>query len=146
MTLLTEKVIHEKVLVKTPEITSARLLAGPYLYSLFFAYRAIVGRVCWLILDGARKGRAIPWYRERAIHELFRSVFSEEEMKTFASLQDMWMQWVRETVEKKFQEAATLVIRGEELARELVQKARTIESAVEEMQAKNKIEPDKPPT
>lgn len=133
---LTEEEIIEKILIRTPEITAARLLAGPYLYSLLFAYRAIVGRATSLVLDGRNEGKAVAWYRHADMRELFDAVFSAEELKTFDALERQWMRWVRDTIEAKFQQAATDVIMGADQAKQFIQKAREIEAAVEKVEAK----------
>jgi hypothetical protein len=136
---LSDEVIQEKILVRNPELASARLLAGPYLFSLFFAYRAIVGRAAWLLMDGRNRNKVIAWYRESEMRELLDTVFSKEEMRTFSALEGMWMKWIRESIETKFQDAASAIIKGEELARDLVRQARAIESAVDEMEARSSI-------
>ncbi len=75
------------------------------------------------------------------MRDLFDSVFSAEELKTFAGLERQWMKWVRDTIETKFQEAATEIIMGADQAKQLIQKARQIDTAAEKVEAK--IEADR---
>jgi hypothetical protein len=54
---LTEERLIKDFGAHSAEVDNARLYAGEYLFALFWAYRAITGRIAFQLLQGRKKGK-----------------------------------------------------------------------------------------
>ena len=93
-------------------IEDCRLFVGPILWSLFFAYRALVGRAAWLFVKGKEQGYIKPWYEDSGIRQILSAVMDESELASFDSLQIGKFQHMCQLLESKILAEADQIISG----------------------------------
>ena len=71
------------------EVEEARPFAGEYLYSCFYVYRAMTGRIAYLLTKGRDKGHISPWYEDSALRQVLRVVLTRDELTDFDSQEGM---------------------------------------------------------
>lgn len=112
-----------------------RLYTGEYLWSLFFAYRQLIGRISILVKEGREKKNVPIWWQDRICKQVISSLTTEEELQEFTSLKISKIDWLLSHIEEKYLNAANKVITGEasidmdiELAQRII---RSVGSATE---------------
>jgi hypothetical protein len=78
---ITDEFIHDS-LKRVDLVENERPYLGDILWSLFFTYRAFLGRLATLIVMGKKRGHIEPWQRDNGVRQILSSVFSEQELKT----------------------------------------------------------------
>lgn len=110
---------------------SARLFAGQYLYSLLFAYRALIGRIYTFLLDLREKGETAPWYEDAEVRALLGTILTEDEREAFYSRRNLHYDWLRNLIEQKFVQYANEIASGNVAAETAVEQAgKIIEAAM----------------
>lgn len=113
---------------------SARLFAGQYLYSLLFAYRALIGRIYTFLLDlREKKGETetAPWYEDAEVRALLGTILTEDECEAFYSRRNLHYDWLRNLIEQKFVQYANEFASGNVAAETAVEQAgKIIEAAM----------------
>ncbi|WPC72428.1 hypothetical protein [Vibrio porteresiae] len=90
-----------------------RLYAGEYLWSLFFCYRQLVGRICIVIKKG-REAKNVPlWWEDRICKQVISSICSNDELNKFNSLKFSRINWILNHIEQKYLQASNKIITGE---------------------------------
>jgi hypothetical protein len=112
-------------------VEKARLLAGEYLYSLFWAYRAFIGGIALRLAACRDEGHFQPWWEDDHVRDLLRTVLTDEEFQEFTALQIGKFLWVTRTLEGKFLLAATDIVDGRRAATDAFEQAREILGAAE---------------
>lgn len=93
-------------------IEDCRPFIGPILWSLFYAYRALVGRTGWLFVKGKDQGYIEPWYEDSGIRQILGAVMDESELASFDSLQVGKFQHMCQLLESKILVEADQIISG----------------------------------
>ena len=99
--------------MQTPEIDSARLYAGEYMFALFWAYRAISGRIAFIVMNGQRNGTIQDWAQDHGIRQLMWYVLTDAEIQEFDNLQLGKVNWLRNQIEQKMLAHSAKIISGE---------------------------------
>ncbi len=93
-------------------IEDCRPFVGPILWSLFYAYRALVGRAAWLFVKGKEQGYIEPWYEDSGIRQILGAVIDKSELASFDSLQFGKFQQMCQLLESKILAEADQIISG----------------------------------
>ncbi len=122
-----------------------RLFAGEYLYSLFYTYRAIVGRIALSLVPELQKDEKIKaWYKNPDIRQVLERVFNGSELAEFDAFSVNHYSWLRLKIESKFLEAAREIISGKEAADQGFEQAEALIAAASKLQDQTR-EQTKPP-
>jgi hypothetical protein len=70
---------------RTNHVESERPYLGEVLWSLFFVYRAFLGRLAVLIVMGKRRHHIDNWRDDNGVRQILSSVFNEQELKALLS-------------------------------------------------------------
>lgn len=67
-------------------IERIRPFIGEYLWGLLFAYRALLGRLCYLYYVGLKARELKPWFEDKHCLALVRSLLSDQQFAEFTAL------------------------------------------------------------
>jgi len=121
----------------SPEVDAARLYAGEYLFSLFWAYRAITGRIALRVVDGAKKGKIQDWAQDTGIRGLMCHVLTAAEISEFDALTIGKVKWLWARIEQKMLEHSAKIISGEASATFGLEQAQKVAQAASRLETKN---------
>ena len=93
-------------------IEDCRPFVSPILWSLFYAYRALVGRAAWLFVKAKEQGYIEPWYEDSGIRQILGAVIDESELASFDSLQFGKFRHMCQLLESKILAEAEQIISG----------------------------------
>lgn len=117
------------------DIEYIRPFLGEDVFANFFAYRAIFGRVAYVLQDGVKNRSLGNWFRDEDIREILLVVFSEEEMSTLEGLQSGHFSYMRNLLEEKILSDMRKVISGEVSTAEGLEQGRKILATVQRVDA-----------
>jgi hypothetical protein len=103
--------------------------AGEYLFALFYAYRAFVGRVSYLLIREFHKDQLRSWHDDVAIGRLLAGVLTPEEQTQVSGAPSGRMRLVQQLIESKMKKYIADVISGEASATFNLDQARRIIAA-----------------
>ncbi len=121
--------IAAAIKAQSKDVEKARLLAGEYLYAIFFAYRAFIGGIELHLVMGGEKGTFEPWWEYDHILDLLRPVLTEDEWNEFQAQRIKKYSFVVGKLEGKFLLVANEIIDGRRAAADAFEQAREILSA-----------------
>ena len=117
------------------ELERIRPFVGEYQWSLFYAYRMLVGRICVLFLE-AKEGRGIFWRDDPAIKNLLQLLLDAEEIRRVQDGAFGNLFLVRQLIEEKILAEAGRVISGQASAETGLEQARQIIDAATRLRSK----------
>jgi hypothetical protein len=126
----------KKLADATESAESARPFATGDIYALLFVYRAIIGRIIFGLMDGAKKGKLMPWPLDPVVHQHLKVGLSEEEFSQFEKRKFAHYSWVLSVLQSKFLEAAHRLVIGEESAKAALKQSRKAIDEVNEAEAR----------
>ena len=127
--------LEEAEILSTPEMDQARPFLGEKLYAMTFSYRAIVGRICFLLKWDVQKGHVSPWFQDDGIKRLLREVLAPQEMEQFEGLTRRRVMWMRNLLEAKILDDLRKVIAGTQLVDEGLEQAQRILGMVQTLES-----------
>ena len=71
----------EYSIFSNPQIEYVRPFLGEHLFTLFFIYRAVNGRICVLLERDVKAGEVKPWFDDAGVHRLLRTILTEDEIR-----------------------------------------------------------------
>jgi hypothetical protein len=113
---------------------NARLLSGEYLYAIFFAYRALHGRLIEVFLKMKELNSFSPWITDKGIHSIALQVLDEEKWIKIKSMQTNRFLLLRREFENTFIRHAENVISGKASTNEGLQHGLSIIEELASMQ------------
>lgn len=116
---------------------NARPFVGEFIYALFFAYRALSGRVAFFIKNGVEKGKVDNWFEDPGIRRLISAALTPEEIKQFDETKVRMFMWLRNLIEQKILGQANRIISGEEAGHLGLEQAQRIVDAARELLEKH---------
>jgi hypothetical protein len=119
----------------TTTIEDVRPYVGEYLWALFFSYRAIMGRILFLLQLARTDADKIEWYKDRGIRHLLNAVLTEQEVQAFDGLEFMKVMWLQERLESKILAATQKIISGETFGAESLEQAELIRQSIAKLPA-----------
>jgi hypothetical protein len=111
-----------------------RPFVGEYLYALFFAYRAFIGRIAVLLMTGLRFGEFKEWADDDGIKQLLTSLMTPDERHEFERLKLGRFTWILALVEQKMLTHMERVISGTDSADISLAEARRIREAASHLE------------
>lgn len=99
---------------QTREVDAIRPFIGEYIYSLYYAYRALTGRVAYILLKGREAGRISPWYDDAAVRQLISVFMTGEEVNQFNAVECGKFGWMRCLIDQKMLSQMSRIVSGEE--------------------------------
>jgi hypothetical protein len=112
-----EKLTEERLIkdfgAHSAEVDNARLYTGEYIFALFWAYRAITGRIAFQLLQGRKKGKIEDWAADSGLRQLLGYVLSGQEIEDFDKLKINRVNWLHNQIEQKMLSHAAKIISGE---------------------------------
>ena len=115
-------------------VERVRPFLGEPLYLQFFIYRAITGRVAYLLEKGLKAGKLTPWYEDDGIHQLLGHVLTEKEIRHLKQQDISQLHWVQNAIEAKILVGMQRLIAGEISSQEGVKQAQNILEQVRTIQ------------
>lgn len=110
---ITENDINNLFSGKLEAVNEHRLFAGELIYSYFYSYQRIIGRVSIVIKKG-RVNKNVPlWWEDDICKSVISAVCNENEKEAFNQLKFQRINWLLNHIEKKFLSAANQIISGE---------------------------------
>ena len=116
-------------------IDGVRPFVGEALYFQFYIYRAVNGRVAFLLEKGLKSGEIAPWYKDDGINQLLGFVLTKAEIKQFQRQRISQLHWVQTAIEEKILSSLQKLIAGEISSEEGVAQARKNLEAVRKLEA-----------
>ena len=129
----TEKIV-EYLKVRDNPVEKVRPYIGEYLWSIFFAYRQLMGRIPWLLSLSLKDVDKAEWHKDNGIRQILEAVLSENELAKFESTRLGKISWLEQRLESKILAASQKMISGEELGAEALKQAELILQRVDKAQ------------
>ena len=121
-------------------VEKVRLYVGEYLWSMFFAYRQIMGRITYLLSLSLEDAKNAEWHKDNSIRQVLEAVLSENELVEFESIRLGKISWLEQRLESKILAASQKIISGEELGAEALKQAELILQRVAKAQMADRRE------
>jgi len=119
-----------------PDVENVRPYIGEYLWSIFFAYRAVTIRTLFLMHKGLNDPKKLNWHEDKGILSLMSSVLTENQMQRFNRLQFGKFNLFRELFEGLMLATMSKVISGEKFSSEMISQAKIITEKASELSNK----------
>ena len=124
-----EKVV-KYVAISDNTVEKVRPYIGEYLWSMFFAYRQIMGRIPWLLYESLKDANKAEWHKDNGIRQILEVVLSKNELAEFETIAICKISWLQEHLESKVLTALQKLISGEEFSAESLKQAKLIQQRV----------------
>lgn len=121
-----DKKIIEYLDVKNNHVEKVRPYIGEYLWSLFFTYRQIMGRIPYLLYMGLKDANKAEWDKDSGVEQILNAVLSESELDEFEKKKITKLSWLQRKLEAKILMASKKIISGEEFGAESLKHAELI--------------------
>ena len=121
------------------DVESSRPFVGDYLWSLFFAYRAIMGRF-WVLLVFGREDASniVHWSMDSGVRQLLEAVLTSSELDEIYKARLGGVESTRKTIEAKILNAANRIISGEEASKLGLDQAKKIAAAASAVELRSR--------
>ena len=120
-----EKILEYLAISDNPA-EKVRPYIGEYLWSMFFAYRQIMGRISFLLHESLENADKAEWYKDNGIRQILEAVLSKNELAKFESTDLGKISWLQQQLELKILAASQKIISGEEFGVESLKQAESI--------------------
>ena len=122
-------------LLATPDLEQARPFLGEKLYAMAIIYKAVLGRIWYLLQRDATSGHISAWFQDDGIHRLLRQILTPEEMKHFKELKRSRVNWTRNILEEKLLKDLRKVIAGTQSVDDGLEQGHRILEAVQQVES-----------
>lgn len=112
-----------------------RPFIGEYLYALFFAYRALISRISYIVMQGRDKGHISTWFTDKGIRQLIATVMNNEEIEKFDNLPISKISYMKNLVEQKMLRHISKILTGESDSELSLEQARKIAEATSQLES-----------
>jgi hypothetical protein len=109
-----------------PPVDRARAFATPYMYGLYFAYRALLGRVVVKLELASKRGTMEPWYLDEQIRELLLRAIGKVQFERWDSDPIFKLQRAFEAIENRMLEHVGEIISGKASADLMLEQTQSI--------------------
>ena len=123
-------------------IEDVRPFVGEHVFTLFFIYRAVHGRICFLLESGVKAGKVTPWFEDQGIHQLLSTVLTDGEWQAFTELNHGHVGWMRSLIEGKMLGELRKIIAGEISTTEGLEQAQRVHSIMSEVNVSDRARSD----
>ena len=115
--------IAEYIEDKENNVEKARPYIGEYMWSLFFAYRQIMGRILFLLYAGLEDENKAQWDKDKGIRQILNAVLTQNEIDEFDRKRLGKLALLQRKLEAKILTESQKLISGEELGSESLKQA-----------------------
>jgi hypothetical protein len=119
------------------EVEIDRAFAGEYLFSLFYAYRAFIGRVAYLLMKSYKTGKLQPWHDDATLTSLLRDVLAAEELFLVQRTGATRLRLVQRLIEQKMLTHIAEVVSGTASATFNLDQAQRIIASASQVKSKD---------
>ena len=116
------------------EIDRVRPFLGERAFTLFFIYRAVHARICFLLETGVKAGEVKPWFEDAGIHQLLRTVLSGSDFQAFTELNHGHVGWMRSLIEGEILDELRKIVAGEVSTAEGFEQARRVQEIMRDVE------------
>ena len=120
------------MLTKTDNVEKYRLYFGEPLWMLFFVYRAFIGRITVLLIEGIEKSDIIDWTKDKSTISLLENILSNEEMENLNNILPIAMHNLLAILENKIIHEINKVVSGQKASEETFENAKKISHLMQE--------------
>lgn len=118
--------INKYIGIKEFNVEKSRPYIGEYLWSLFFAYRQIMGRILYLVYTGVEDENKAQWDKDKGIRQILNAVLNQDEINEFDEVKFGKVVLLQRKLEAKILKASQKIISGEEFGAESLKHAELI--------------------
>ncbi|MEQ1905719.1 MAG: hypothetical protein ABL888_16140 [Pirellulaceae bacterium] len=122
---------------KYNQLEQHRPFFGEHLWYLFFGYRAVIGRMGFLIKRDRDTGSRVHWRQDDLIKQHLAALLTEQELADIYSSKLAPSQKMREYIKQKILHVSTQIISGQRSAADSLETAKQIAIAIAESTAEN---------
>ncbi len=115
---------------KAMQAENHRLLAGDYLWSLFWAYQALCARTAILFQTGRAKKNVDAWYNDSGCRSIIQSLCTPAEFTEFERQEVGKITWIRNLIVSKFMQTANRILSGQSSVDTALEESQRIVRAV----------------
>jgi len=126
--------IKSSICDNSDNVEIIRPFIGEYLYNLFFGYRALMGRISYIVMEGRDKGNISKWFENQGVRELIASVSNKEEFKQFDNMQINKISYIRTLIEGKILSHISKILSGESNSELSLKQASKIAAAINQIE------------
>ena len=124
-----ESLVSSMFAKQVDEVEIIRPFIGEYIYSLFYTYRAITGRVAYVLISGRDAGVINIWYKDAGVRQLISAFMTKEESDYFDKVDCGKFSWLRSLIEQKMLAQMNRIISGVESGNLALEQAHNIYEA-----------------
>ena len=122
-------------------LEEVRPYVGEYLWSVFYSYRLVMGRISLLLHWSLKEPDKIEWYKDKAIQQVLEAVLTSSQLDEFEKINFGKISWLQQRLESKILDALQKIISGEELGAKSLAQAELIQRRVATMIQSNRMNP-----
>ena len=111
---------------------------GDYLWSLFFVYRALMGRISLIFVKGRGQATVDYWAEDDGVRQLLSAVLSKDELEHFHKMRIGKLDFMRGAMEAKILAEIRRIVSGQSSGEVALDQARRISEALARVEAANK--------
>lgn len=100
-----------------------RPFVGEYIWSIFIVYLWTIGRIIYLLEEGASDPSKFEWDKDKAILFNLKGIFDEKEIQEFTNLKFKKVSWLENKFETKFLLSAEKIISGKDFGEDALKAA-----------------------
>jgi len=130
--------LTDRMVSDTEDLESFRPYLGEKLWLLFFVYRAFLGRISFILVDGQKKGKIKDWRKDQGVHQLLSHVLSKEQLTTVTDKSPIATHNAITLLEAMLLEEINLIISGHKASKETFEHAKKLGELMREMEALKK--------
>ena len=127
--------IEEAISDSRPEVDRVELFLDGDTFMTFFIYRALLGRILFLLSTDVEKGEVRPWYNDERIQRQLSALLSDDELKMFHTLELGRIRWLREIVEGRILSSLRDSVSGKQMASAVLSDAQKIRTEIQSTEA-----------
>ena len=120
----------------SPDFEQVRPFLGEKLYAMGISYKAVLGRIWYLLQRDVENGRVIPWFQDIGIQRLLCQILTTEEMGQFKELKNSRVTWTRNVLEQKLLYDLRNVIAGTQSVNDGLEQGHRILKAVQQVESR----------
>jgi hypothetical protein len=107
-------------------LESNRPFLGEKLWLLFFIYRAFLGRISLILVDGLKEGEIKDWRKDHGVHSLLKNILSNEQLTAVMVESPLAMHKAITLLEAMLLEEISFIISGEKASKDTFELAKKL--------------------
>ena len=118
--------LNKYIGIRDNHVEKYRPYIGEYLWSIFYAYRQIMGRIPYVIYMGLEETKRTKWDQDKGLRQILDAVLNQDEINEFDEVKIGKVVLLQRKIEAKILMASQKIISGEELGAESLKHAELI--------------------